>query len=148
MAGQRGDSFLSDVWSIPVPAPTGSDAAPFDNPALDATQRSADTTKQDGPPAAFSQRLIIEPDTGTWTVMGGTSIPDNKEVQSRQIWQLPRNGRWQRVARVGDEPQGRYASQVCYDPLWKEFYLFGGNPADPADKHKRLADFWRLRITP
>ncbi|GAA5867132.1 hypothetical protein JCM8547_006249 [Rhodosporidiobolus lusitaniae] len=47
-------------------------------------------------------------------------------------------------------PPGRYASQVVYDPLLKEHYIFGGHPgtsnSDQAGCEWRLDDFWRLKV--
>ncbi|GAA6005949.1 hypothetical protein JCM10207_007285 [Rhodosporidiobolus poonsookiae] len=56
---------------------------------------------------------------------------------------------WGVVSSDGGErtPRGRYASQVVYDPLLREHYLFGGHPGvnDP-NCTWRLDDFWKLRI--
>lgn len=37
-------------------------------------------------------------------------------------------------------------SQVVYDPLRNEHYVFGGHPLNAANPDTRLADFWKLRI--
>lgn len=38
-----------------------------------------------------------------------------------------------------------HTSQVVYDPLRKEHYMFGGNPSQAGDED-RLNDLWKLRI--
>ncbi|GAA5856389.1 hypothetical protein JCM8547_008721 [Rhodosporidiobolus lusitaniae] len=47
----------------------------------------------------------------------------------------------------GSVPEGRYASQVVYDPLLREHYMSGSHPGvnDP-NCAWRLDDFWKLKI--
>ena len=41
-------------------------------------------------------------------------------------------------------PQHRFAHQICFDPVQKVHYLFGGNPGNQNDATERLNDFWRV----
>ncbi|GAA6040045.1 hypothetical protein JCM8097_004753 [Rhodosporidiobolus ruineniae] len=98
----------------------------------------------------------------------GTAAERAEEVTLRGVWRKKGGGRgwkrgggregWERsgeewgVALVGageEErvPRGRYASQVVYDPLLGEHYVFGGHPdaSDPSCSW-RLNDWWRLKI--
>ncbi|MGC4421166.1 hypothetical protein ABXW19_11755, partial [Streptococcus suis] len=40
----------------------------------------------------------------------------------------------------------RYAAQMVYDARHAAFYMFGGNPADPAAPSLRLDDLWQLQL--
>lgn len=152
LGGQRGESFRSDWWQVPLPQASASAAAPFDSSALAPALLSYDTAKQGGPPLSFAQRATVDPETGMWTVLSGSTqvSGSGKEVQGQDIWVRTKgaqSGGWEAVERRGEEPVGRFAGQVVFDPRHKHHYMFGGNPADEHDKGRRLADFWRLKVT-
>ncbi|GAA5890648.1 hypothetical protein JCM6882_000611 [Rhodosporidiobolus microsporus] len=96
---------------------------------------------------------------------GGGGVP--REGVAKGVWRRRRGkgkgGRggmgWERVeeewgvsgsggeGEVGGVPRGRYASQVVYDPLLREHYLFGGHPeSDDPNCSWRLDDFWKLKV--
>ncbi|GAA5824330.1 hypothetical protein JCM11251_000379 [Rhodosporidiobolus azoricus] len=104
---------------------------------------------------------------------GGSSVP--REGVAKGVWRRRRGGGkasgkgkgkggmgWEKVEEEwgvgggagegGDEgsegiPRGRYASQVVYDPLLREHYLFGGHPeSDDPNCSWRLDDMWRLKV--
>lgn len=35
---------------------------------------------------------------------------------------------------------------MAFDPVTKDHYVFGGNPAETDNDPVRLSDFWRLRL--
>lgn len=150
LGGQRGDSFKADLWQIPLPPPSDSPSAPFDAPALAPALVSADTLKQGGPPPSFAQRATVDGAEGVWTVLSGSTQGAGvaREVLGREVW-VRVGGKWEAVERRGEEPGGRFAGQVVFDPLRGELWMFGGNPAEEGDKGKgrRLADWWRLKVT-
>ncbi|GAA5864021.1 hypothetical protein JCM1840_000669 [Sporobolomyces johnsonii] len=112
------------------------------------------------PPASFTPRLTLDPSTRTWTLLTGLTrvgAGDNTtEVPLEGVWRRGKGpgGKWAKIeewtsggARRGEgRPRARFASQVVYDPLRKEHYVFGGHPQDPDDPDLRLDDFWRLKI--
>lgn len=126
-----------------------------------------------GPPAAFTQRALLDPTTREWAVLSGL-VRDrqaNCEVPGGEVWvwvpTTPQQdqtlddlmqgdsddelessttaGTWMRVEQRGIRPEPRYAAQVVLDPLRGEHYLFGGNPNHLGDE-PRLNDLWRLKI--
>ncbi|GAA5914183.1 uncharacterized protein JCM6883_000764 [Sporobolomyces salmoneus] len=108
------------------------------------------------PPAAFTPRLSLTANrsltllTGLTRTGSGSSM---QEVPLEGIWRKSpsETGPWQKIEEwsAGNEerrPSSRFASQVVYDPLRNEHYVFGGHPHDAANPDTRLADFWKLRI--
>lgn len=118
--------------------------------AYDATGAArGGTSAAASPPAAFTQRVVLEPNTGEWFAFSGITKVDKEEQLLRGVWQRSADGIWSvvEIDQGGDVPPGRFAAQVVYDPLHETFYQFGGNPNDAEDPDKRLNDFWRLHIT-
>lgn len=128
--------------------------------------QSALLMRDDGPPPGFTQRLTIDSTSGEWTLLTGLAADKKTEAPMADVWRRTKDGHWAQVEVRGDRPEPRFAaqvrpfypsfvfsesdytveSQVVYDPLRKEHYLMGGNPKDPDDDHRRLGDFWRLKI--
>lgn len=81
-----------------------------------------------------------------------------QEVPLEGIWRKNRgeSGPWEKIeewtagAGLGRNeerrPVSRFASQIVYDPLRNEHYLFGGHPHDSINADTRLSDFWKLKI--
>ncbi|KAM0789624.1 hypothetical protein ACM66B_000429 [Microbotryomycetes sp. NB124-2] len=116
-------------------------------PTILHTKRLATDYSSHGPPAAFTQRSTIDQSTGTWTLVSGL-VKDRttlRETTASELWQRTRQGQWLKVESRGEQPCGRYAAQVVYDPLRKEHYLHGGNPSQSGDE-PRLGDCWRLKV--
>lgn len=151
LGGQRFDSYLSDLWSIPIPIGGIIQAG---LPRLEC----ADYTVQGGPPASFTQRLMvdssqIEGGKGLlWTVISGLhkdpSEPNTDKIDTK-VWRF-RGGKWSNLLdsemKLGeadaDRPSGRWASQVV-GPVNGEYFMMGGN-SDAAGVGGRLSDFWKL----
>ncbi|KAK4054316.1 hypothetical protein OIO90_003549 [Microbotryomycetes sp. JL221] len=200
LSGQRGETYLSDLWSIKLmnsdrrssattatngqrdtetdDDPTevwraGGVVGSIDNSSSSSSTGTTTTTpsittavrasraptilqikrvepdySSYGPPAAFTQRSTIDPQTGTWTLISGL-IKDRttlKESTVGELWTRTRQGQWNKVETKSQiEPCGRYASQVVWDPLTKCHYLHGGNPSQNGDE-PRLGDCWKLKI--
>ncbi|BGP17263.1 hypothetical protein JCM10213_008183 [Rhodosporidiobolus nylandii] len=117
------------------------------------------------PPPGFTHRLSLAPSTGEWTLLTGLvreqTAPGEGDsggavregvmrgVWRRRVGKKPEEGVWEIIEEewaVGGEgtPGGRYASQVVYDPLLGEHYMFGGSSSAECDW--RLGDFWKLRV--
>ncbi|KAK4054099.1 hypothetical protein OIV83_001124 [Microbotryomycetes sp. JL201] len=138
---------LDDVSSAAAPAVVTTGSNRYRAPTILHTKRLAADYSSYGPPAAFTQRSTIDQSTGTWTLMSGL-VKDRttlRETTAGELWQRTRAGKWSKVDSRGDQPCGRYAAQIVYDPLRKEHYLHGGNPSQSGDE-PRLGDCWRLKI--
>lgn len=129
------------------------------------------------PPASFTPRVTLDPTTQNWTLLTGLvrSVPssigtpsDMAEGCLRGVWRrrTPRKVRnvdlgWEKIEEEWGPPQDgsrgdvgqslpppRFASQVVYDPLLQDHYLFGGHPEVPTGEAVdwRQSDMWRLRI--
>ncbi|KAI5480427.1 hypothetical protein MNV49_000580 [Pseudohyphozyma bogoriensis] len=169
LGGQRGESYLSDLWTVQLATPSSDDAdedAPPPQTSLPTLWRSGavidpssptptivstkmlslDYSKEDGPPAGFTQRTNLDAETGEWTMLSGLRSDKRGESPTKDVWRRSRNGDWEQVELRGDYPVGRFAAPVMYDPLRKEHYLMGGNPQDPVDDLRRLGDLWRLKV--
>ncbi|KAM0749031.1 hypothetical protein T439DRAFT_327521 [Meredithblackwellia eburnea MCA 4105] len=173
-AGSRADEYLSDLWAIRLATAEDEDddpprepeywragaVLPNPNPAtttsssisptpilLSTKSLSTNYSNEGGPPAAFTQRAVIDVGTGEWTLLSGLRIDPKvrDETPESQIWTRSREGAWENVEVKGDQPPGRFGGQVVYDPLRKDVYMFGGNPHQEFGA-TRLDDFWRLRI--
>ncbi|GAA5939325.1 hypothetical protein JCM1841_002936 [Sporobolomyces salmonicolor] len=138
---------LSSVPSSGLPLPFGLAPVPDDPTSCH-------------PPASFTPRLTLDPSTRTWTLLTGLmrvgAGENTTEVPLEGVWRRGKGpgGKWARIEEWasggagagGARPRARFASQVVYDPLRKEHYVFGGHPQDPDDPDLRLDDFWRLKI--
>ncbi|GAA5974919.1 hypothetical protein JCM5350_004504 [Sporobolomyces pararoseus] len=115
------------------------------------------------PPAAFTPRLSLTSDRSLTLLTGLTRRGTGstmQEVPLEGIWRKSRGGKggsttgpWEKIEEwpvngKNEErrPVSRFASQVVYDPLRNEHYLFGGHPHDAENPDTRLSDFWKLKI--
>lgn len=60
-----------------------------------------------------------------------------KDTQDPTYWNKVKN----------KEPYPRYSQQMVYNPKTKAYFIFGGHPGDRKNVHRRLDDFWMLKLT-
>ncbi|GAA5948767.1 hypothetical protein JCM3765_005002 [Sporobolomyces pararoseus] len=117
------------------------------------------------PPASFTPRLSLTSDRSLTLLTGLTRTGTGstmQEVPLEGIWRRSKGGSttgpWEKIEEwpIGGNnsfgkneerrPVSRFASQVVYDPLRNEHYVFGGHPHDAENPDTRLSDFWKLKI--
>lgn len=140
MSGQRGDSYMTDSWTLSLPSTStpGSELT-YEKTSADFTMGGA------GPHAGFTQRLV-RLDNERAVLLSGLVRDMPREVPTSDIWlcslSTPEPG-WTPVE-VTSGPPPRYGAQ-CADDGQGHVYMSGGNPGDTERDH-RLADLWQLSI--
>ncbi|KAJ7594503.1 Muskelin N-terminus-domain-containing protein [Mycena floridula] len=163
LAGQREDTFLSDMYSYDIVTQT-------------ATELYSNFTMSGGPDPCFTQRAVIDPELQEIYVFCGLTRRQpaasvTMDSQPNWVYQYKsRPGKWTRIRSEAqgsrahrnddmsfEEPCPRYASGVIYDPNAKMFYMHGGNAGlmdignaqdieDAEMDRKRLDDFWSMKL--
>ncbi|KAF8585931.1 hypothetical protein K439DRAFT_1409405 [Ramaria rubella] len=150
-AGKRSESFLADMYI-------------YDVTAGEVTDVTSDFSTAGGPDPCFCQRAALDPDTGHIYVLPGLLKPKGPKKSTADgalrstFWILnPDTLQWIQVINsrsnsleVGStedaelEPRPRYAHQMVYDHVRREFFVHGGNSGK--DGQKRLDDFWSMKF--
>ena len=139
-SGNRGDSYLSDLWAVKVArasddSPADDSAVPVEpelwrsgavlpasgpdshsaSPTIISTKLvTADYQLEGGPAPMFTQRATIDTESGEWTLLSGLTSEgkSNEEIPVGEVWTRMRSGVWECVNLRGDTPPSRFSSQV------------------------------------
>lgn len=124
------------------------------------TTITQDFSKNIGPELGYTQRAAIDVESQELYVYFGLFQNKPVGVVRHCFWVYNINqNTWEMVFendnqdatywnRVSDsEPYPRYSHQMVYNPKTKAYFIFGGHPGDSSNVHRRLDDFWVLKLT-
>ncbi|CEG84146.1 hypothetical protein RMATCC62417_17991 [Rhizopus microsporus] len=146
-AGQRERSHLSDLYYYSI------DEKKINNVV-------ENFFKGDGSDIGYTQRATIDEDLKELYVFTAyvNGMPSNTVKNLIWVYSIEKN-HWEKLYEnesqdscsskciEGIEPTPRFAHQVVYNSKTKAHYIFGGNPGDHKNEHRRLNDFWELKLT-
>jgi hypothetical protein len=103
-----------------------------------------------GPTLAFPQITSTDTETADRSTLGGYGESDHGDVPMSSTDGGPpiSSGISPRASPFAKdlEPRPRYAAQMVYDVKRRNFYIFGGNPAEGSLPSTRLDDLWNLEL--
>lgn len=146
-SGQRERSHLSDLYYYSI------DEKKINNAV-------ENFFKGDGSDIGYTQRATIDEDMKELYVFTAyvNGMPSNTVKNLIWVYSIEKN-HWEKLyenesqdpcsskCTKGIEPTPRFAHQVVYNSKTKIHYIFGGNPGDHRNEHRRLNDFWELKLT-
>ncbi|KAG2204661.1 hypothetical protein INT47_011956 [Mucor saturninus] len=119
-----------------------------------------DFSKIIGPELGYTQRAAIDVETQELYIYFGLFQNRPADVVYNCFWVYSINhNTWEKVfendnqdaaywSKVNHkEPYPRYSHQMVYSPKSKTYFIFGGHPGDRTNVHRRLDDFWMLKLT-